>query len=462
MIERSIAEKVLCTYLRLATRIAKRITGEWANRASPCLIPRKTSAMIWGPVPTRLSARPMTKSVFATQVLSVAVLCAALVGCSSTPEYATALTNQAAWTGTPGGAALSGPNQFDALLSLAGKGFVGSDSRLDLLSEDGGNTLVLIHSRADLPRGGIPWKVRKGAANGHLVLLAHGQQWAASYYHARILPSGDLLLGWVTEDGEARGFTYRVPPDGSVYQRSVGNIQLDGSFSDSAAYASHYRPERAGMAVQAAANMRAKEGAEVQRKREEQAESDASSAATYRALQGKLADAQAREAASRASTAAATHRLQQPASTPVARSNGMPPTVQHQAAAPLAANAPAPQITAAAARVVASATNASPQKPSPSAAASTLEDPSGCVSDPEPMKHPNCKDGTAFGVRNSCTQAVDVRMCIKTTAGRWDCGVSPTVNPGGRWSYPSCTGTSTVWTDARSAGPRARRFNDPP
>lgn len=98
---------------------------------------------------------------------------------------------------------------------------------------------------------------------------------------------------------------------------------------------------------------------------------------------------------------------------------------------------------------------------SPVQQASTLDDPSRCVSQPSQVRHPNCKDGTAFSMSNGCEQAVDVRLCIKTHDGAWDCGVSWGVRPGGGWSYPSCRGTSSVFMDVRSSGSN-RRFADPP
>jgi hypothetical protein len=403
----------------------------------------------------------MKKSRIAAQALSILMLCATLVGCASLPEYATALSTQAAWTGAADGAARSGPDQFDALLKLAGGSFVSSDSRLDLLSEDDGTTLVLIHSRADLPRSGMPWKLRKGPPNGHLALSAHGLHWAASHYHARILPSGDLLLGWITEDGEVRGFTYRVQTDGSVIQRMVSKIDHDGTFTESSSYASNYRPERAGMAEQAAARMRANERADAQRQRAERAESEATSAALYGSLQRQLATTTARETSSRPSAAAQNSRPSQATSAPVTQVNRASPASTRATTSPQGAAAFAPQGTVAGSRAAVTVNAPIAHKLPPPTSSSTLDDPSGCVSAPAQMKHPNCKDGTAFGVRNSCVQAVDVRMCIKTTAGRWDCGASPTLNPGASWSYPSCAGTSTVWMDTRSAGTRARRFNDP-
>lgn len=93
--------------------------------------------------------------------------------------------------------------------------------------------------------------------------------------------------------------------------------------------------------------------------------------------------------------------------------------------------------------------------------ASTLDDPSRCVSQPSQVRNPNCKDGSAFTMTNGCEQPVDVRLCIKTQQGSWDCGATWGVRPGGSWSYPSCRGASTVFMDVRSAGSN-RRFADPP
>jgi hypothetical protein len=94
--------------------------------------------------------------------------------------------------------------------------------------------------------------------------------------------------------------------------------------------------------------------------------------------------------------------------------------------------------------------------------ASTKQDATQCVSQPQPMRHPNCPKGAAFGMRNQCAQPVDMRICIKQRNGGWDCGVSYGIAPGAQWSYPSCLGIYESWTDARSSGPSARRFNDPP
>lgn len=93
--------------------------------------------------------------------------------------------------------------------------------------------------------------------------------------------------------------------------------------------------------------------------------------------------------------------------------------------------------------------------------ASTLDDPRRCVSQPSQVPNPNCKDGSAFTIHNSCAQTVEMRLCIKTRQGSWDCGRSQGIPPGGSWGYPSCSGTSTTFLDVRSAG-SGRGFAEPP
>lgn len=90
--------------------------------------------------------------------------------------------------------------------------------------------------------------------------------------------------------------------------------------------------------------------------------------------------------------------------------------------------------------------------PSSTSRASTKSDPHLCISSPQQMRNPNCKDGTAFGVTNSCQEPVDLRICIRTVKGLWDCGVLYGVKAGARGSWPSCFGTSDVFVSARNSG----------
>jgi hypothetical protein len=92
-------------------------------------------------------------------------------------------------------------------------------------------------------------------------------------------------------------------------------------------------------------------------------------------------------------------------------------------------------------------------------AASTDDDPSRCVSPPVLGSNPNCKAGNSARIENNCPQSVDARICIKTTDGKWDCGVSWGINPGKSWSWPSCRGTSEVFFDVRSTGGKRQLRN---
>lgn len=88
------------------------------------------------------------------------------------------------------------------------------------------------------------------------------------------------------------------------------------------------------------------------------------------------------------------------------------------------------------------------------------DDAKDCVTRPEMGRNPNCRDGNAFRVHNRCDRPVDVKICIFTTKGKWDCGASWGIAPGHSWSYPSCFGTNNVMYDARPAGSN-RRFDKP-
>jgi hypothetical protein len=81
--------------------------------------------------------------------------------------------------------------------------------------------------------------------------------------------------------------------------------------------------------------------------------------------------------------------------------------------------------------------------------ASIKSDPQLCISQPQQVRNPNCKDGAAFSVTNSCEGPVDLRICVRTTKGRWDCGTHWGVKAGAVASWPSCFGTTDVFVAAR-------------
>lgn len=92
--------------------------------------------------------------------------------------------------------------------------------------------------------------------------------------------------------------------------------------------------------------------------------------------------------------------------------------------------------------------------------ASAADDAKNCVTPPQIGKNPNCPNGNSARIHNRCDKPVDIKICIRTTRDKWDCGVQWGVQPGGSWSYPSCFGTNDVVYDARPAG-SSRKFANP-
>jgi hypothetical protein len=109
---------------------------------------------------------------------------------------------------------------------------------------------------------------------------------------------------------------------------------------------------------------------------------------------------------------------------------------------------------------------ASPVAPSggaqPVGPASTEQDPRTCVSQPMvQIKNAACTDATVASITNSCEQAVEARLCLKTVAGKWDCYMSTTmIRAGASWSANTCKGTGQVFLDVRSLGSK-RKFHNP-
>jgi hypothetical protein len=195
---------------------------------------------------------------------------------------------------------------------------------LDVSSKDGGSTLVLQLSSPEKAGNGTPWKLRKGP-NDRLITLSFGEHWGANY-HARILPSGELLIAYFKDSSRPDGFTFRVQPDGSIYSRMVKNITIEGTFEEVHQYAATYRAERPGMLAQAVENRREWEGSRVvPRQRAE--ESEDNSLAVYLNLQARLAEAQSRESASHSSTSGARRQPQaSPYTADIASTAGSSPT----------------------------------------------------------------------------------------------------------------------------------------
>ena len=107
--------------------------------------------------------------------------------------------------------------------------------------------------------------------------------------------------------------------------------------------------------------------------------------------------------------------------------------------------------------------NAKPSGTAAAAKPSTNDDPNLCVSQPQITVEPQgCypHPKTNATLTNSCAQAVEARLCLKKTDGRWDCMMG-TMSPSARWGGYTCSGSGQFFIDTRSAGSK-RRLADPP
>uniref|UniRef100_A0A8J7VQD5 Uncharacterized protein n=1 Tax=Coralloluteibacterium stylophorae TaxID=1776034 RepID=A0A8J7VQD5_9GAMM len=83
--------------------------------------------------------------------------------------------------------------------------------------------------------------------------------------------------------------------------------------------------------------------------------------------------------------------------------------------------------------------------------ASTLDDPSTCVTPPRLGPDRACGKGYSATVTNQCTHPVDVRLCHNTERG-WNCGTEWGVQPGDDWSYAVCASTGETFMSLRNTG----------
>lgn len=78
-------------------------------------------------------------------------------------------------------------------------------------------------------------------------------------------------------------------------------------------------------------------------------------------------------------------------------------------------------------------------------------DPDACVSVDSPTKRPSCAGGYDFKVRNSCGQAMDIRVCLeRSDKPAWNCGVQIGVKPRQEGSWLVCPGTGRYKAWGRS------------
>ena len=84
--------------------------------------------------------------------------------------------------------------------------------------------------------------------------------------------------------------------------------------------------------------------------------------------------------------------------------------------------------------------------------ASTDTDANQCVTSAELRLNDTFKGNTAAYVVNGCGQPVDVRVCLMTESGGWNCGSTAGLQPQGRWSFSSFNATGQVFVDAHTSG----------
>lgn len=86
-------------------------------------------------------------------------------------------------------------------------------------------------------------------------------------------------------------------------------------------------------------------------------------------------------------------------------------------------------------------------------------DPDTCVSVDSPTRRPSCAGGYDFKVRNSCGQAMDIRVCLeRSDKPAWNCGISIGVKPGKEGSWLVCPGTGRHKAWARSTEAKTLPF----
>ncbi|MXO90960.1 hypothetical protein [Pontixanthobacter aquaemixtae] len=80
----------------------------------------------------------------------------------------------------------------------------------------------------------------------------------------------------------------------------------------------------------------------------------------------------------------------------------------------------------------------------------------------------NCSKPGSMAIKatNNYKYAIDMRLCLKRTTGKWTCYVSPNVKPGETapksWGYYVCNATGDYFWSTRRAGAWSVKFDDPP
>jgi hypothetical protein len=79
-------------------------------------------------------------------------------------------------------------------------------------------------------------------------------------------------------------------------------------------------------------------------------------------------------------------------------------------------------------------------------------DANSCVSQATVLPDDEHKGKTAAYVFNRCDEPVDMRICLMTESGKWNCGMTRNVAPQTSWSWSASKATGQVYVDARING----------
>ena len=93
-------------------------------------------------------------------------------------------------------------------------------------------------------------------------------------------------------------------------------------------------------------------------------------------------------------------------------------------------------------------------------AAPVAGDANACMSQATLLPDDEHKGKTAAHVVNLCGEPVDMRICLMTESGKWNCGTTRNVASQTSWSWSAAHATGKVYVDARINGSN-RTLNSP-
>ncbi|MDO9359375.1 MAG: hypothetical protein Q7T70_10330 [Polaromonas sp.] len=85
-------------------------------------------------------------------------------------------------------------------------------------------------------------------------------------------------------------------------------------------------------------------------------------------------------------------------------------------------------------------------------------DASACIQVFERTVGKSCNkpNSHAFRVRNTCSEPIDMRYCLKSSKGMWNCEMYSGASSGKQTGTSICEGTGEIWTGAKWTGDKSR------